>query len=136
MAKKMKSLENLEKLRIKLQSQIESLKNQLAGVEMAIQTVSDGEVMDVVMKELGIGPRKRTRNVKDHVLRLLQAAGPKGLSANDVIAKAAVEGITLDRGSVSSLLSRLKREGTLSYNGSEYILVPVKEPKISVVSSN
>jgi hypothetical protein len=131
MAKKMKSLENLEKLRETLQTQIESLKNQLAGVEMAIRTVTEGEVTDGIL-----GPRKRTRNVKDHVLRLVQAAGPKGLSANDVVAKAAVEGITLDRGSVSSLLSRLKREGTLSYNGSEYILVPTKEPKISVVSSN
>ena len=122
MAGKMKpQIERLEKLRADLQGKVDQLTQQLAGVDMAIETLR----LEGVKDSLGWGAppaKKRARNVKNDILRLLEEAGASGLSANDVVAKGAAEGITLDRGTVSSLLSRLKKEGTLTYNGTEYAI--------------
>jgi hypothetical protein len=46
-------------------------------------------------------------------MEVIHEAGKGGVTAVEVVDRAAAKGRTLDRASVSSLLSRLKREGTL-----------------------
>lgn len=61
-------------------------------------------------------------NVKQTILDLLEAAGEAGLNATSAVETAARAGTTLERGTVSSLLSRLKHEGVVIYDGSVYRL--------------
>jgi hypothetical protein len=77
-------------------------------------------------------PAPRTRagrsNVKDAVLSLLQEVGVDGLNAALAVEKAHAKALTLDRGTVSSLLSRLKNEGVLAYDGRLYRLKEFATP--------
>lgn len=60
------------------------------------------------------------RNVKQTVLELVIAAANNGITAAEVVRLAAEQGRALKTASVSSLLSRLKAEGTLMFNGERY----------------
>ena len=66
-------------------------------------------------------------NVKQTVLDLLEAAGEAGLNATSAVDTAKNSGLTIERGTVSSLLSRLKNEGVVVYDGSVYRLVKYKK---------
>lgn len=65
-------------------------------------------------------------NVKQAILDLLEKAGEIGLNAATAVETAAKAGMTLERGTVSSLLSRLKNEGVVAYDGSVYRLMKYK----------
>jgi hypothetical protein len=65
-------------------------------------------------------------NVKQAILDLLEKAGETGLNAATAVETAAKAGMTLERGTVSSLLSRLKNEGVVAYDGSVYRLMKHK----------
>jgi DNA-binding transcriptional ArsR family regulator len=65
-------------------------------------------------------------NVKQTILELLENVGEAGLNAATAVETAAKAGITLERGTVSSLLSRLKNEGVVVYDGSVYRLMKFK----------
>ena len=69
-------------------------------------------------------PKQRAKrsSVKSYVLELLDQVGEKGLNAAIAVSMATQEGRDLDRNSVSSLLSRLKNEGLLVYDGDKYRL--------------
>lgn len=101
--------------RDRLLRQKEALENQIAGIERAIALI-DGE---------GDAPKQRqsgARSTKRTVLDLLQEVGTSGLNATTAVEIAHRRGVTLDRGSVSSLLSRLKKDGVLTYDGDRYRL--------------
>jgi hypothetical protein len=66
--------------------------------------------------------RARRSNVKDTVLSLLQDVKGDGLNATLAVDLAAAQTLNLDRGTVSSLLSRLKNEGIVAYDGRVYRL--------------
>lgn len=72
-------------------------------------------------------PRAPRSNVKQTILELLERAGDAGLNATSAVETAARDGISLERGTVSSLLSRLKNEGVVVYDGSVYKLAPSKQ---------
>lgn len=73
-------------------------------------------------------------NVKQAVLDLLEKVGTEGLNATMAVDMAANAGVTLERGTVSSLLSRLKNEGVVDYNGTVYRLAKFKgEPSPNVL---
>ena len=77
-------------------------------------------------------PEHRVRGaVKDTALRLLQAHAEHGLTAVELVDVAAREGISLDRGSISSLLSKLKAQGTLVLDAptSKYRPAPAEPTK-------
>ncbi|WP_333830599.1 hypothetical protein [Pararhodobacter sp.] len=63
-------------------------------------------------------------SVKTTVLELLEEVGAMGLNATAAVDLAEAKGIHLERGSVSSLLSRLKNDGVVSYNNDVYRLSP------------
>lgn len=69
---------------------------------------------------------KQTRavkgSVKTTVLDLLEEVGRSGLNAATAVDLAKEKGIDLERGSVSSLLSRLKTDEVVVYDGNAYRL--------------
>lgn len=102
-----------------LRSQMEALRNQVIGIDRAIAVLDGTE-----FKAPDDHRRERTRNVKDTVLGLLASAGQPGLSVNQVLDGARNKGVRLDRGTVSSLLSRLKRENILDMKDGQYFVRP------------
>jgi len=82
---------------------------------------------ELILDMMGTTPepeqaRARKGSVKKVVLELLEEAGERGLNAHMTINRAKEKGFDLERGSVSSLLSRLKSDGIVVYNGEQYIL--------------
>jgi len=61
-------------------------------------------------------------SVKVRVLELLESQGRSGLNAAKAVELSEANGDALDRGSVSSLLSRLKQDDVVVYDGSNYRL--------------
>jgi hypothetical protein len=111
--KQMKALEGEEDRLIR---EIDALQNQLIGVRRAIALLRG----DDPEKVMGTTLRKPRSPIKDAVLGLINEFKDTGLSVNEVIEIAQGRGQDLDRGSVSSLLSRLKRERVLDLEGSKY----------------
>lgn len=118
MAGKKAEMQKLIEERDRLARQIEALQNELKGINRAI-TLLTGESTRDAAPPAGVG---RTRNVKDTVIDLIANAGPKGLSVNQVLEAAKARNISLERGTVSSLLSRLKREMTLDMTDGSYFI--------------
>lgn len=118
-----------------LQSQIRSLQDQLAGLDRALvilerrvepavatpraATRASGSPPASRRRRGGSGPRPRNQAL---VLEFLADAGAAGVSVNEVLERGSARGIPLARASISSLLSRLKRQGRVSGEGGRYIL--------------
>ncbi len=123
-----------------LAAQIRSLQDQLAGLDRAVAILqrADGGAAPKTAarapkplikdarppaprrtKRAG-GPRPRNQAL---VLELLAEAGGNGLSVTDVLAAGASRGTPMARASISSLLSRLKRQGQVESNDGRYILI-------------
>ena len=115
----------------KVEAEIERLEKEIDGLQRElsaarrIKSMMLGEAVEDAPK-----PKARNRNVKETVLGLLAEAGENGLTVNQVIDAAILDGKYLDRGSVSSLLSRLKREHVLDLIDGWY---RVKNPTSAVV---
>ena len=107
----------LEAEEARLLREIDALQNQLIGVRRSMALIS-GENHESVVASATI--RKPRTPIKDVVLGLIEEFKETGLSVNEVIELAQARGQDLDRGSVSSLLSRLKREGVLDLRDSKY----------------
>lgn len=96
----------------------------LAGIQRQIELLKSQEQMLLELMgkprcHMGRAPRS---SVKEEVLSLLIDAGKNGLNASTAIILADKKGVTLQRGTVSSLLSRLKNEGTVTHDGERYRL--------------
>lgn len=61
-------------------------------------------------------------DVKNMVLRMLEEVGQSGLVATTAVDLASKRGMHLERGTVSSLLSRLKHDQVVRYDGNVYRL--------------
>jgi len=125
------NMQKLTEMRERLQRQIaeseratEALKNELKGLEAAIAAVGGAEVTLGESAEVTLGEssvtNQRRRNVKATTMDLIVEAGEVGITATEVVERAAARGRTLPLPSISSLLSRLKREGTLRFDGERY----------------
>lgn len=127
MASRVTELKMLADQRARLMSEMEALRNKIAGLDMAIALLRGDQ------SEEGVpSPSKRAKrgNVKEAVLDLISESGEAGLSATDCVAAArASRGLDLDRGSVSSLLSRLKKDEVLFYDGERYRLKKYAGPR-------
>jgi len=98
-------------------SRVEAITERLSGLDLAISVLGQQDL--VVAGERTI--MRRTRgSVKDTVISLIQNHAENGLTATEVVSVAHEQGIELDRGSVSSLLSKLKAANVLQLNGSRY----------------
>lgn len=115
MTTKVQAMKNAEALRDQLKAKIAELQQQLHGVEMTIRAMRGESAAPVRTR----APRS---NVKNYILTLLEEAGERGLNAARAVEIAESKGDTLERGTVSSLLSRLKADGVVAYDGSLYRL--------------
>lgn len=115
-----------ERDRIKVQ--IEALQNQLKGLDIAIGLMNGDETSVSVAST----SRPRARNVKETVLTLVENAGEEGITVNGVLDAAKNNGTHLERGTVSSLLSRMRRENVLDMADGKYF---VPRPKSSTLLS-
>ena len=114
-------LRRLMAQREKLVSELEAYRNQISGLDLAIQLLSDTPMMESAAL-LNSG-HKRQLGVTETLLELLREVGTAGLNAQ-LAAKIALErGVNLKRQSASSLLSRLKKEGTVVYEDGRYKLI-------------
>ena len=117
MAGKNQMKDRLIRERDALLRQREALDNQIMGLERAISLVGGEETFAATK------PGGRRTNTKGIVLQLLDEVGNLGLNAAIAVEMAHKRGVTLDRNSVSSLLSRLKSEGTLIFDSDRYKVV-------------
>ena len=119
MAGKNENMRALQDKRDAIAAQIEALSNQLKGLDMAIAVVS-GQGQDAI-PTIKIKP-PRGKNVKETVLQLVENSGASGINAIGVVETAKNMSIHLERASVSSLLSRLKKEGVLGIAEGRYFI--------------
>ena len=109
--KKMK--ERLLKERETLLHERDALENQIKGLERAIALFPDEGA------KLANGKKQP---IKALVLELLEDVGTTGLNAATAVNMASTRSTPLERASVSSLLSRLKGDGIIEFDGSMYRL--------------
>jgi hypothetical protein len=81
--------------------------------------------------EILVQPRVRSRrgDLKETVLSLAQEAAEKGLTTESCVAAAKARGVDLIQASVSSLLSRLKNDGVMFFDGQVYRLKQYAGPR-------
>lgn len=64
--------------------------------------------------------RPKRQNVKSVVIGLIQERAALGITPSIAVDLAAARGIALEKATVSSILSRLKADGVVSYDGTVY----------------
>jgi hypothetical protein len=118
MSRKTEQMKKLIEDRDALVRQIEALQGELRGMNRAI-SVMNGEA---AAPQEGPERKPRTRNVKDTVISLVQKAGQAGLNVNELLVAAQQQNIHLERATVSSLLSRFKRDSLLDMKDGRYFI--------------
>lgn len=127
MTTKKDNLKILYDRRERLRLEIEAHRARLDEVESMIKLLS-GEVTAEVDPP-HVERKTRRGDLKGLVLELYEKAGEAGLSSQDCITVARARGIELQPASVSSLLSRLKADDVLFYDGSRYRLKRFAGPR-------
>lgn len=100
------------------------LRTRLDSIRREIEKLQAQEALLLDMLDETPKPLKRAPKgaVKTTVLDLLEKVGRSGLNAAKAVKLVEAEGGEIDRGSVSSLLSRLKNDGIVVYDGDTYRL--------------
>lgn len=111
----------------RISNQMKMLEERLEQVRREMEKLKAQEtlLLDMIREASGepkVKPRAPRSNVKQTVLALLESVGATGLNATTAVEMAAKDGMSLERGTVSSLLSRLKNEGVVVYDGTVYRL--------------
>lgn len=126
--KLLQELKRLEAEREALERQRLALENQIWGLRRALELIGGASsASEAVGRAPGSGitqprqPRQR-RPIRDLVLDIIRNGDPEGMTARTIVEAAQARGIDLDRNSVSSLLSRLKRDNVLTFDGRLYQL--------------
>lgn len=120
--------------RDELAEQIRSLQDQLAGLDRALAILEARSRPAaaprrarprVAAAKPGRGRRRGTPRPRNQVLvlELLAEAGERGVTVNEVLEGGSARGMPLARASISSLLSRLKRQGRVTGDGGRYVLI-------------
>lgn len=116
--------------RDRLLRQREALDNQIAGLERAI-ALFDGEPQDGAHPASSGAIRGR---VKTLIIDLLKEVGTTGLNAQTAVDLADRRGVSVGKESVSSLLSRLKKDDVVVYDGDRYRLKEFAQaPRFQIV---
>jgi len=109
-------LESLIRQRDRLLVEMEALRNQIAGLDMAIKLISDAPDLAPVAARGKV-------HVSETIISLLRESGENGLRPKTTIELAARRGIHLNRGSVYSLLNRMEHTGRVVREDSCYKLI-------------
>jgi hypothetical protein len=110
-------LEHLTRQRDQLLTEMEALRNKIAGLDIAINVISGEPERPVV------APTGGKVHVSETIVSLLRESGANGLKPKAAIEIAAGRGILLNRGSVYSLLNRMEHAGTVVHEDAHYKLV-------------
>lgn len=134
MSGKAASLRLLEDRRNQLRAELGTVKARLDEVESLIQVMGGVAVPQTTTSEptIVIPGRTRRGDLNNIVLSLCEQAGEAGLSSAECVEKASKAGAALKPASVSSLLSRLKADGVLMYDGERYRLKRFAGPRNAV----
>lgn len=111
-------LDMLTKERDELRGQVEPLKQRLDRLNIAISALEGKPSAESEQ------PRKRNRNVRNTVLEIIGKAGTAGVSIPDVLEEAERSGSPLEKSSVSTLVSTLKRSGAIIVDDGKYKISP------------
>ena len=103
----------------RLQLELDALQNKIRGLEFAIELITD----EARKQESPTSPKGRERGITETIRSLLRDAGSSGLSPQMAVELAAARGQALNPTSVSSLLSRMKRDGQVAYRRKRYVLM-------------
>ena len=109
------TLRTLVEQRDRLLKEIEALRNQVAGIGIAIDLISQESTSATSLN----GDRVR---VSRTLIQLLRESGDAGLTPKAALEVASRRGIGLNRGSVYTLLKRMERAGTVVHENSHYRL--------------
>lgn len=115
------TVQHLQRLREQVQrieGEIRSLQDKRSGLLLALSVLTDEPVPSDSTTEQTA--RRARLPLKDIVLRIVDVHHERGVVAADIVEIGKNEGLDLDRNSVSSLLSRFKRDGVLSHEGGRY----------------
>ena len=114
------NMKQLLERRDQLRAEFEAAKARLDEVERLIR-MFNGETPSAPSVASAERPRRGT--IQNTVLDLITESGAQGLSVVELLGAAGQKRrIALDRGTVSSLLSRFKRDGIMIYDGARYVL--------------
>lgn len=127
MSGKAEKMKDFKAKREKLIAEITALQNQLKAWDEAILMMEGTAPTATPAPEI----KQRGKNVKDTVISLVQNAGEGGLNVSALMEKAKDNGIHLDRGSVSSLLSRMKREKVFAMVDGRYFVPKPSEAALN-----
>ncbi len=104
-----------------LEAKLERIEAEIYRLQAARQALVElraeinGEVMEVTSK-----PRTRSPSVKPVVLDVMAEAGAMGATTQEVEARVRAAVPTVAKDTVASVLSRLKSDGALVYEGERY----------------
>jgi len=115
MARVRADMQRLMDQRDSMLREIEALRNRVAGIEIAISLL-DGDTAKGGAGQTG------GKSVKSFLLDALQEVGTSGLNAATAVEMANRRGMTLNPGSVSSTLSRFKKDGVVVLRRDRYVL--------------
>ena len=112
-----KGVRHVDQMEADIVRQIAELQIKLATVrELKRKMIGEPEPRQVSTRG------RRGTNVKSYLLELLDKRGYLGLTATTAVDIATQEGRELERGTVSSLLSRMKADGIIAYDNVVYRL--------------
>ena len=119
MAKIPEKMKRLNELKDQQAAEVADLERKLADARVRLNAYEKA-IAAVEGTVLPSGPRSRQSNVKRTVMGIINDAALTGITAAEVVDRGNAMGKALEKRSVSSLLSRLKREGTLTFDGERY----------------
>lgn len=126
MTTKQANMKLLYERRDRLQAEMQAIRARLDEIEGLIRLMGAEQATGAP-----VTPRKPRRgDLKEVVLALYEEASEEGLSAAECVMVAQEKrGMALQPASVSSLLSRLKADGVLFYDGERYRLKRYAGPR-------
>lgn len=116
----------IERLEAEREAYNVRIDGKIEGLREAIRLQSGGTAH--------VSPSGRARRgaLKDMVLLIADEVGKAGVSAEECVDLAKRKGVALKLGSVSSLLSRLKQDDVLFFDGDRYRLKQFAGPKQAI----
>lgn len=116
-------LQQLITERDELKTKFEPMRERIQRLDAAIAALQ-GETVTADINN----PIRRRKNVKSTVIDIISRAGDVGSTVSDIIQEADTAGVTLEKTSVSTLVSSLKRSGSLIVHDGRYLIAPEGTP--------
>lgn len=130
MSTRVANLRVLEDRRVQLRAELGTVKARLDEVENLLRIMGGEGTPEPLIATSG---RTRRGDLNNIVLSLCEQSGEAGLSSAECVERAGKAGTTLKPASVSSLLSRLKADGVLMFDGERYRLRRFAGPRSATV---